>query len=109
MLIFLTPVKTNRISISSLLEKNFFVYIYIVEIIFPNFDLFHLKLFSAEYANIGTTNMATADEHCDPLKHTLKMSDAEATAQHASLWDPFLSKDWEKERPTEQCILRIKR
>ncbi|XP_078581074.1 ubiquitin-conjugating enzyme E2 Z-like [Branchiostoma floridae x Branchiostoma japonicum] len=24
-------------------------------------------------------------------------------------WDPCFSKDWEKERPTQQCILRIKR
>lgn len=25
------------------------------------------------------------------------------------LWDPDLSSDWEKEKPTQQCILRIKR
>jgi len=26
-----------------------------------------------------------------------------------TLWDPDLSNDWDKEKPTNQCILRIKR
>lgn len=26
-----------------------------------------------------------------------------------SHWDPCLSKDWDKEKPSHQCILRIKR
>ena len=26
-----------------------------------------------------------------------------------SLWDPCLSSDWDKEKPSQQCILRIKR
>lgn len=26
-----------------------------------------------------------------------------------SPWDPFSSNDWNRERPTEQCFLRIKR
>lgn len=26
-----------------------------------------------------------------------------------SLWDPGLSSDWDKEKPSNQCILRIKR
>lgn len=26
-----------------------------------------------------------------------------------ALWDPDLSNDWDKEKPTNQCILRIKR
>ena len=30
-------------------------------------------------------------------------------AQTATLWDPHLSQDWDQEKPTEQCILRIKR
>ena len=27
----------------------------------------------------------------------------------SSLWDPCLSSDWDKEKPSQQCILRIKR
>ena len=30
-------------------------------------------------------------------------------AQTATLWDPHLSQDWDQAKPTEQCILRIKR
>lgn len=26
-----------------------------------------------------------------------------------SLWDPVVSKDWDKENVTPQCVLRIKR
>ena len=29
--------------------------------------------------------------------------------QTTTLWDPNLSNDWDKEKATEQCILRIKR
>ena len=27
----------------------------------------------------------------------------------ASPWDPLVSNDWDREKPTEQCFLRIKR
>ena len=27
----------------------------------------------------------------------------------ATLWDPHLSKDWDMEKPTKECISRIKR
>lgn len=33
----------------------------------------------------------------------------ELTNITGTLWDPCLSKDWEKEKPSPQCILRIKR
>ncbi|XP_005990120.1 ubiquitin-conjugating enzyme E2 Z [Latimeria chalumnae] len=28
---------------------------------------------------------------------------------HATFWDPTLSSDWDREKPSQQCILRIKR
>ena len=34
------------------------------------------------------------------------------TGMHALLnmsWDPLSSNDWDREKPTEQCFLRIKR
>ncbi len=51
--------------------------------------------------------MATAEaEHEeDPL---VVLADS-LPSQTATLWDPHLSKDWDQEKPTEQCILRIKR
>ena len=50
--------------------------------------------------------MATADDETNSAGFLLE--NAEQIGLN-SLWDPHLSKDWDKEKATEQCLLRIKR
>ena len=51
--------------------------------------------------------MAAAD--ADANESTLVVLSEVVAAQTATLWDPHMSQDWDQEKPTEQCILRIKR
>ena len=51
--------------------------------------------------------MATAEEVGDP--ENVFVMPAEMQGGTNALWDPILSKDWDQEKPTEQCYLRIKR
>ncbi len=54
--------------------------------------------------------MATAaseNEEADSLYTNLMAEMLNSKAESA--WDPNRSRDWDKEKPTEQCFLRIKR
>ena len=54
--------------------------------------------------------MAAADAEKDgPLTPEVVVLTEVVAAQTATLWDPHMSQDWDQEKPTEQCILRIKR
>ncbi len=54
--------------------------------------------------------MATAELPDDETASSLLLLHAEAAhGEMSALWDPHLSKDWDIEKPTEQCYLRIKR
>ena len=53
------------------------------------------------------TNMATNSSHSDAFLMNLMGSDMASST--ATLWDPLLSKDWDQEKVTDQCVLRIKR
>ena len=62
--------------------------------------------------------MATGDDQDNGFEDTLATSAtalltaavSESGISHAAYkWDPQNSKDWDKEKPTEQCLSRIKR
>ena len=52
-------------------------------------------------------NKMAASEHEEDSFSLLV--DELATPPAAPLWDPLLSRDWDNEKPKQQCILRIKR
>ena len=62
-------------------------------------------------------NMATSGQDISPTDQQLLLSSPmldqpgipTVPSIKGTLWDPLLSKDWDKEAPSSQCLTRIKR